>query len=69
MSRVTGREIGYNPVSVKKFGEIYAEEGDGQELASMYAVPWVICRGKALLLNSSLVMSRKAWRVFEKELL
>lgn len=37
ISRVTGREIGYNPVSVKKFGEIYAEEGDGQELASMYA--------------------------------
>jgi NAD(P)H dehydrogenase (quinone) len=37
MSRVTGHEIGYNPVSVKKFGEIYASEGDGQELASMYA--------------------------------
>lgn len=37
MSRVTGHEIGYNPVSVKKFGEIYASEGDGSELASMYA--------------------------------
>lgn len=37
MTKVTGKEIGYHPVTVKKFGEIYAAEGDGAELASMYA--------------------------------
>lgn len=31
MTNVTGEEIGYNPVTVKKFAEIYANE-----LASMY---------------------------------
>ena len=37
MTQVTGHEIGYQPVSVQKFGKIYASEGDGNELASMYA--------------------------------
>ncbi|MCI1359886.1 MAG: SDR family NAD(P)-dependent oxidoreductase, partial [Lactobacillus sp.] len=37
MTKVTGHEIGYKPVSVKEFGEIYSSEGDGAELASMYA--------------------------------
>lgn len=37
MSEVTGEEISYQPVSVEEFGKIYAEEGDGKELASMYA--------------------------------
>lgn len=37
MTRVTGHEIGYHPVSVEEFGRIYASEGDGDELASMYA--------------------------------
>lgn len=36
MSQVTGQQIGYQPVSVAEFGQIYAAEGDGQELASMY---------------------------------
>lgn len=36
MSKVTGQEIGYDPVTVKKFAEIYEAEGDGNELASMY---------------------------------
>lgn len=36
MTKVTGKEIGYHPVSVKEFGQIYASEGDGRELASMY---------------------------------
>lgn len=36
MTNVTGEEIGYDPVTVKKFAEIYAAEGDGNELASMY---------------------------------
>ncbi|WP_125768061.1 NAD(P)H-binding protein [Lapidilactobacillus wuchangensis] len=36
MSKVTGQQIGYQPVSVTEFGQIYAAEGDGQELASMY---------------------------------
>lgn len=36
MTKVTGHEIGYHPVSVEEFGRIYAAEGDGQELASMY---------------------------------
>lgn len=37
MTKVTGHEIGYKPVSVEEFGKIYASEGDGNELASMYA--------------------------------
>lgn len=37
MTTVTGHEIGYEPVTTKEFGEIYATEGDGEELASMYA--------------------------------
>ena len=37
MTKVTDHEIGYHPVSVEEFGKIYAAEGDGQELASMYA--------------------------------
>lgn len=37
MTAVTGHEIGYAPVTTKEFGRIYAEEGDGEELASMYA--------------------------------
>lgn len=37
MTRITGRQIGYQPVSVKKFAQIYASEGDGEKLASMYA--------------------------------
>lgn len=37
MTKVTGHEIGYHPVSVAEFGKIYASEGDGSELASMYA--------------------------------
>ncbi len=36
MTKVTGREIGYHPVSVEEFGRIYAAEGDGSELASRY---------------------------------
>lgn len=36
MTKVTGHEIGYHPVSVEEFGKIYASEGDGSELASMY---------------------------------
>ncbi|WP_125710428.1 NAD(P)H-binding protein [Lacticaseibacillus porcinae] len=37
MSTVTGHHIGYAPVSNQEFAQIYAEEGDGDELASMYA--------------------------------
>lgn len=37
MTKVTGKPIGYEPVSVTEFGHIYAGEGDGKELASMYA--------------------------------
>lgn len=37
MSKVTGHEIGYAPVTIQEFGQIYAAEGDGEELASMYA--------------------------------
>ncbi len=36
MTNVTGEKIGYDPVTVKRFAEIYAAEGDGNELASMY---------------------------------
>ncbi|MFD1441024.1 SDR family oxidoreductase [Lacticaseibacillus hegangensis] len=37
MTKVTGHEIGYKPVTTAEFGRIYAAEGDGEELASMYA--------------------------------
>lgn len=37
MTEVTGEKIGYKPVSVAEFGRIYAPEGDGDELGSMYA--------------------------------
>ncbi|MCI1974355.1 MAG: SDR family oxidoreductase [Limosilactobacillus sp.] len=36
MTKVTGKQIGYAPVSVARFAEIYQDEGDGSELASMY---------------------------------
>lgn len=36
MTKVTGQYIGYEPVSVAEFAQIYAAEGDGAELASMY---------------------------------
>lgn len=36
MSDVTGKEIGYQPVSLQEFAEIYQGDGDGNELASMY---------------------------------
>ena len=37
MTKVTGHQIGYAPVTTQEFGRIYAPEGDGEELASMYA--------------------------------
>lgn len=37
MTKVTSHEIGYKPVTTAEFGRIYAAEGDGEELASMYA--------------------------------
>lgn len=36
MTTVTGNKIGYSPVSLKEFADIYHDEGDGDELASMY---------------------------------
>ncbi|MGF2942702.1 NmrA family NAD(P)-binding protein [Enterococcus xiangfangensis] len=36
MTEVTGKPIGYAPVSVAEFAEIYASDGDGAELGSMY---------------------------------
>ncbi|MDO4903033.1 MAG: NAD(P)H-binding protein [Limosilactobacillus sp.] len=36
MSEVTGEEIGYSPVTLKEFADIYRPDGDGDELASMY---------------------------------
>lgn len=36
MTQVTGQPIGYAPVSIQKFADIYRSEGDGDELASMY---------------------------------
>lgn len=36
MTEVTGKEIGYAPVSVEEFARIYQAEGNGNELASMY---------------------------------
>lgn len=37
MSRATEEKITYQPVSNSEFAHIYAAEGDGKELASMYA--------------------------------
>lgn len=37
MTSVTGKKIGYQPVTVKEFADIYRSEGDGDELASMYS--------------------------------
>ncbi len=36
MSEVTGKPIGYQPVTLAEFAEIYRGDGDGNELASMY---------------------------------
>ncbi|MBO1305712.1 SDR family oxidoreductase [Enterococcus sp. 669A] len=36
MSEVTGKPIGYQPVTLAEFAEIYKGDGDGNELASMY---------------------------------
>lgn len=36
MSKVTGKHIGYQPVTVEEFGKLYPDDG-GTELASMYA--------------------------------
>ena len=36
MSKVTGKQIGYAPVTLQEFADIYRSEGDGDELASMY---------------------------------
>lgn len=37
MSRITDHKIGYAPVTITEFAKIYAQEGDGKELSSMYA--------------------------------
>lgn len=36
MTKVTGNHIGYKPVTLQEFADIYRSEGDGDELASMY---------------------------------
>ncbi|KRL27800.1 oxidoreductase [Limosilactobacillus frumenti DSM 13145] len=36
MSQVTGKKIGYSPVTLQEFADIYRAEGDGDELSSMY---------------------------------
>ncbi|MGM9907763.1 NAD(P)H-binding protein [Limosilactobacillus sp.] len=36
MTLATGKQIGYAPVTIKDFADIYRSEGDGDELASMY---------------------------------
>lgn len=36
MTEVTGNHIGYKPVTIDEFADIYRSEGDGDELASMY---------------------------------
>lgn len=36
MTEVTGKQIGYAPMSLKEFADTYRAEGDGDELASMY---------------------------------
>lgn len=47
MSKVTGKHIGYQPVTVKEFGELYPDDG-GAESASMYAAG-----GRGLLAETS----------------
>ncbi|MFZ2353099.1 SDR family oxidoreductase [Paucilactobacillus nenjiangensis] len=37
MSEVTGKPIGYQPVTLQEFADIYESDGDGSELSSMYA--------------------------------
>ena len=37
MQNITEQDITYQPVTLKEFAHIYAAEGDGSELASMYA--------------------------------
>lgn len=36
MTEITGKPIGYYPVTIQEFADIYRSEGDGDELASMY---------------------------------
>lgn len=36
MTEVTGKPIGYQPMTVAEFAHTYAAEGDGAELGSMY---------------------------------
>lgn len=36
MSQVTGKQIGYAPVTLQEFADLYRSEGDGDELTSMY---------------------------------
>ena len=37
MSEVTGKPIGYQPVTLQEFADIYESDGDGSELSSIYA--------------------------------
>lgn len=37
LSEVSGKPIGYQPVSLKKFADLYNDNGEGHMLASMYA--------------------------------
>ncbi len=36
MTNVTGKKIGYEPVTLEEFSEIYESDGDSEELSSMY---------------------------------
>lgn len=36
MSKVTSKQIGYAPVTLQEFADLYRSDGDGDELASMY---------------------------------
>lgn len=36
MTKVTGKKIGYEPVTLEEFSEIYESDGDSRELSSMY---------------------------------
>lgn len=36
MTKVTGKKIGYEPVTLEEFSEIYESNGDSRELSSMY---------------------------------
>ncbi len=36
MTNVTGEKIGYEPVTLEEFSEIYESDGDSEELSSMY---------------------------------